>query len=421
MKKIFISVACVLALASCADHSKMPAHLYCEKDASRLYNNPEAELDTLSYAAGMNLGLVLSIQNADFDIDVEEIIAVLDRELAKDFVEQKELDKHNQYLSEFSNARVRPYMMAKQTNSRIKTDCPDTLSLPAIYDETYTQERFVNAFGAMMANAVRTQHLPANLYWVFEAMRDADKVTDRTEIDSVMRITEQQLIATMTNYTQKELSGYNSQLANNWYNRVATMEGVESMCDDTNTPIGVYYRINNRGGELCPVNATDSIAVKYAVYSRTGRLLESNQTFIDNLQKQRKQTLENKMLPDSLRTRYLKQIDEEIAKSDIRKLPLNRFLQKDIQNAMKLIGKGGSITIWMDAVRALGYRANRILPVNEGVVINIELLDVKTNIPMPTPRTVTSKAIITDESKGEQSQKASTVLPVKKLSKPAKQ
>ncbi len=390
MKKIFILAACVLTLASCADHAKKPV-LYCEKDASRLYNNPEAEMDTLSYAAGMNLGLVLSIQNADFDIDTEKMIAVLDKELKKPFVEQEYLDGHNKFLGEFSNARVRPYMMAKQMNSRVETDCPDTLNLPAIYDETYTKDRFIEAFGAMMANSVRQQRLPVNLHWVYKAMRDAAKVTDKSEIDSIMGITEQQLISVMSGYVQQELPSYNSELTKKWCERVATKEGVQPMLDSKENPTGVYYRINNLGHKEDILSPIDSIAVKYEVYSRTGKLLESNQTFVDNLKKQREQVMENKMMPDSLRNTYIKQIDEEIAKSVVRKLPLNRFMQKDIQDAIKLIGKGGSVTLWMDASRALGYRATRVLPANEGVVVNVELLDVKRVKPVITPRTISPK------------------------------
>ena len=412
MKKIFILAACVLTLASCADHAKKPA-LYCEQDVTRLYNNPEAEMDTLSYAAGMNLGLVLSIQNADFDIDVEKMIAILDKELAKPAVEQEYLDDHNKFLGEFSNARVRPYMMAKQRNARIVTDCPDTLSLPAIYDETYTMDRFFESFGAMMANSVRQQRLPVNLHWVYKAMRDAANVTDKSEIDSIMLITEQQLISVMSSYMQQDLPNYNAELAKQWYERVATKEGVQPMLDKNEKPTGVYYRINNPGSEGGILNFPDSIAVKYAVYSRTGKLLESNQTFVDNLMTQREQVLENKMMNDSIRNTYLKQIDQEIANSVIRKLPLNRFMQRDVQEAIKLIGKGGSVTMWLDASRAFGYRASRILPSNEGVVVNVELLDVKSVKPTITPRTVSP-------SKSDNAKKASATAPLKKLEQPKK-
>jgi hypothetical protein len=337
--------------------------------------------------------------------------------LKKPFVEQEYLDGHNKFLGEFSNARVRPYMMAKQMNSRVETDCPDTLNLPAIYDETYTKDRFIEAFGAMMANSVRQQRLPVNLYWVYKAMRDAGNVTDKSEIDSVMSITEQQLISVMSNYVQQELPNYNAELTKKWCERVATKEGVKPMLDSKENPTGVYYRINNTGAEGDILSPIDSIAVKYEVYSRTGKLLESNQTFVDNLKKQREQVLENKMMPDSLRNTYLKQIDEEIAKSVVRKLPLNRFMQKDIQDAVKLIGKGGSVTLWMDASRALGYRAGRVVPINEGVVVNVELLDTKAVKPMIMPRTVSPQNVDNaDANKAKASSKVSVV----KLDEPKK-
>ena len=162
MKKIFILAACLATLAACSESPK-PV-LYCENPVSRLYNDPNAEMDTLSYAAGMNLGLVISLQNADFDLDPEAMIAILDKELQKSAADEETLEKYNAYLEEYSNERVRNFMMAKQANSRIVTDCPDTLSLPALYDETYTKERFAEAFGGMMSNVVRQQQLPVNLH-----------------------------------------------------------------------------------------------------------------------------------------------------------------------------------------------------------------------------------------------------------------
>ena len=385
MKKISIFAACVVALASCNKANNI--ELYCEQDASRLYNEATEEMDTLSYAAGMNLGLVVSLQNADFELDTEAIIAILDKELNAKSISEDALKKHDEFLAEFSNERVRPFMMAKQAQSRIVTDRPDTLSLPALYDETYTKERFTEAFATMMSNVLRQQRIPANLHWLYAAIRDAAKVKDKSEIDAVMRIPEGKFFEVMTSYTQNDIPAYNAELTKKWYERIATKPGVESLRDANGVDMGVYYRINHAGGNLKPVNATDSIAVKYAVYSRTGKLLESNEMFIDNLKKQREQVSNNKMLPDSIRNNYIKQIDEEIAKSDIRQLPLERFMQKDVQSALKLVGKGGNITMWMDATKAFGYRAGRILPANEGVVINVELLDLKTIAPALKPVT----------------------------------
>lgn len=418
MKKIFIFAACVASLVACNEAQK-PVQLYCEKEVSRLYNDPSAEMDTLSYAAGMNLGLVVSIQNADFGLDAESIIAVLDREFKSESADEEAMAKHNEFLGEFSNTRVRPFMMAKQMNARVVTDCPDTLSLPELYDETYTKERFTESFGTMMANSVRQQRIPANLHWMYTAIRDAAGVKSKEEIDSVMLISEAKFFEVMSGYVQRELAEYNAELANNWYKRVAEKENVKELMNEKGEPMGVYYRVNNAGGDVKPVNATDSIAVKYAVYSRTGKLLESNEMFIDNLKKQREQVENNKMMPDSMRQTYIKQIDDEIAKSEIRQLPLNRFMQKDVQDALKLVGKGGSVTVWMNAAKAFGYRAGRIVPVNEGVVVNVELLDLKTI--MPTPQPVTNKismpataTAVKVAPQGNAAKKAPMVIPVQK-------
>jgi hypothetical protein len=386
MKKILFFAACVASFVACSEAQK-PVELYCDQEVSRLYNDPNAEMDTLSYAAGMNIGLVVSLQNADFELETEAMIAILEDEFKIAYVDDKDLEEHNKFLEEFSIERVRPYMMAKQANARVATDCPDTLSLPALYDETYTKERFTKAFAPMMANSVRQQRMKANLHWVFEAMRDASNVKTKEDIDTYMRVTEQEFFTIMNNYMYNELPAYTAELAEKWFERVSTKEGVQAIVDDNGNKTGVYYRINNAGGDVKPVNATDSIAVKYAVYSRTGKLLESNEMFIDNLKKNREQVENNTMMPDSMRQKYLKQIDDEIANSAIRKLSLNTFMQVDVQNALKLIGNEGSITIWMNAAKALGYRANRMLPMNEAVVVNVELLDVKTVKPTPQPVT----------------------------------
>ena len=100
-------------------------------------------------------------------------------------------------------------------------------------------------------------------------------------------------------------------------------------------------------------------------------------------------------------------------------MPLNRFMQKDVQDALKLVGKGGSVTVWMNAAKAFGYRAGRIVPVNEGVVVNVELLDLKTI--MPTPQPVTNKismpataTAVKVAPQGNAAKKAPMVIPVQK-------
>ena len=84
MKKILFFTVCVIALASCAEESAKDIELYCEHEVLRVYDDPEAEMDTLSYATGMDLGLVTSIRFADLDLDMEEVISIVDKELQQD-------------------------------------------------------------------------------------------------------------------------------------------------------------------------------------------------------------------------------------------------------------------------------------------------------------------------------------------------
>ena len=114
------------------------------------------------------------------------------------------------------------------------------------------------------------------------------------------------------------------------------------------------------------------------------------------------------------------QIDAELANSEVRRLPLKVFMQKDVQTALKLIGDSGSITIWMDAKQALGFRATRLLPVNEAVVVDVELIEVKNMpiVPLPTSNVVRLPA--KDAIKEGAAPAAGKVAPqtAKKISKP---
>ena len=364
----------------------------------------------------MNAGLVISIQNADFGLDTETVIAKLDKELKILVTDQDKFDETNDYLSKYSTERVRPFMMAKKANARVVTDRPDTLSLPALFDETYTHEAFTEALVTVFADGMRKQRLPVNLHWVYKAMRDAVDVKTKEDIDVVMALTEQNFMQIMGNYTQVELPAYNKELTEAWFERVAAHEVVKELTNEEGEPTGLYYRINHAGGETKPVNETDSIAVKYEVYSRTGKLLESNEQFVKSLKKQREQLGNNKLLNDSMRQVYYDQIDAEIKESALRRLPLNRFMTKDIQNALKLVGDGGNITIWLDANKAFGFRASRVLPINEGVVVNVELVEVKTIKPTPKPvsnMVVPNKGIVKEKvaPQGRAAQKP-TIIPV---------
>ncbi|MBR5200317.1 MAG: hypothetical protein IKW31_01020 [Alistipes sp.] len=421
MKKIlfFATVAALLVSCGAATTSKTPDY-YFDEEVSRLYNDPNAEMDTLSYATGMNMGLVISLQNADFGVDTESVIALVDDELKSVVTDKEKFDEINEYMTKYSTELVRPYMMAKRINERVETDRPDTLSLPELYNETYTREGFTEALVVVFADNIRKQRLNVNLHWVYQAMRDAIAVKDKSEIDSLMAIPERRFMTVLADYMHQELPAYNLELSEKWFANIATKSNVEALNNAKGEATGAYYRINRAGGETKPTTDNDTIAIKYAVYSRTGTLLESNEMFVQQLTKQREALVENQMIGETMRQTYLDQIDAELANSDVRRMTLKTFMQKDVQEALKLIGNGGSITIWMDAQKALGFRARQLLPVNEAVVVDVELIEVKNMpiVPLPTSNVVRLPA--KDAIKEGAAPAAGKVAPqtAKKISKP---
>ena len=212
MKRLFIMAAAVVAIVSCKEATPTGPEYYFDKEVSRLYNDPTAEMDTLSYAAGMNLGLVMSLQNADFDIDTEAIIAGLDKELKSAVTDQKRFDKVNEYMTEYSTNIVSPYMRTKQMNSRIVTDRPDTLSLPELYNETYTREAFADALVVIFADGMRKQRLPINLHWAYQAIRDAKAVESKEDIDHLARGKQVTYIEPSFYYAPKYAAAYDATL-----------------------------------------------------------------------------------------------------------------------------------------------------------------------------------------------------------------
>lgn len=379
MRKIFIFAACLATLASCIEQEQQPIKLYCEHEVSRLYNTPDAEMDTLSYATGMNLGLVASLNFNDFGLNMDEVISVLDEYAGREISEET-INEWNEYMQEFGQERIQPYMMAKQAQSRIETDRPDTLTLPTLYDETYTKEKMTEYVGIMSAHQLFMQRIPANLTWVYKAMRDAAQVNDASEIDSLMSITQLDFNNTLSNYHRVVAPSYNKELADNWLEMVSNQPNVHMFSNEKS----IYYRVNNQGDDSKPVNASDTIAIKYAVYSRTGRDIESNATYAKRLEQQKKMYENHPMLPDSVRTQYATQFDEMIAESDVMEFKFDRLMSADVQELLKHIGEGGSITIWGSGAEILGYynRTIQQIPANEAVVVNIELVDVVTVDPL---------------------------------------
>ena len=74
MKKILFFAAVAALFASCgADTTSKTPDYYFDEEVSRLYNDPNAEMDTLSYAMGANLGEFVRTRIADIPFNFEKM------------------------------------------------------------------------------------------------------------------------------------------------------------------------------------------------------------------------------------------------------------------------------------------------------------------------------------------------------------
>ncbi len=410
MKKIFIFVAAV-AMVACSDNPK--SGLYCQSEANRTYTDATAEFDTLSYAIGMNLGMSVNIQQADFGLDTDAVISAMNNELKKSVVDYDFIEANRDRMQEFTNKQVRPYMTIKRG---FRTDRPDTLKLPELYNEEYTPTIVSEWMGYDMGNYVRTVMLPVNMHWVNKAMEDSKALKSRDDIADNMSIDAMQMGAALSNYFQNVMPEYSKRLSAEWLKEVSQRKGVEMLVTDKDT---IYYRIDAAGSDERITSNRDTVSFHFKAYTRRGSFVESTADRANQVREQIAKVKEDKSLAEDARQSRIDQLTEQVAAAETPNIPLAQFRLPGAIEGMKLVGKGGKITIWMPASMAYGSRGNRMVLPNEAIVMTIELLDIKHNdtpkeVPMPGKGRVTPVKV--DPATGEPVKKPITVeaVPVKK-------
>ena len=375
MKKLlFVFVAAALAV-SCGGRD-----YYFAEAQSYAYNDPEAEFDTLSYAVGMNLGLNVSLNYGEAGMTIEPLKEAFTAEINKSTVDHEFLDANREVLNAFSDERMRPYMMAK----RMAMFTKDTVKkeLPALFDEEYSAERIATALGHDMAQYIRNTMSKVNLHYLFQAMDDAMKVESQAVIDDCMQISTMQLRDVMQSYYGKELPAEINNFSKEWLRGISKKGDVEMFAVGADT---LYYRVENPGSELRPTNDYDTISFRYEGYTCRGVLFESTAKRAADVRKQIAKMQADTTISEDKRAERLAKLEEQALKAEQPTIPLSQFRVPGAIEAMKKIGAGGEITVWMPAELAYGARGNRAVLPNEAIVMHIELKDVKPGVEIPKP------------------------------------
>lgn len=370
MKRILICLTLALALVSCGESQR---EYYFDNGGNRSYNNPEEALDTLSFAVGANVGLSLRFQPSGIIFDVEKLISAIETELVKETVDQEYIDKNGDLMKRFSNERLRPYTMAKRTAD--KNNSGFSAELPALYDDgDFTEDKVISYFGVDVANYIRMSVFPVNRHWVYEAMRKAFLLEDKTIIDeSNLGFDVQMLSQKLGKFNREVRPQVKEQMARQWLANVSKQRGVEMMLVEGDT---LYYRVDVAGNDVKPQTLRDTIGFSYVVYNQHGGIVESLEERLNYFRKALVEAEADTTLTVEEREQRIELIKTQIETNENLRIPVTSALVKGAMYGVRNVGEGGELTLWMPSSLAFGSRGNRYIAGNEGVVMSIKLKSV---------------------------------------------
>lgn len=353
MKKFFIAMG-VVALSLMTMSCNSAKTDVCSDDTPAAvrainlndYKLPEgAKMDTLSYTMGANLGMQMRFQIADLELNHDLYLMYMLEFFKNGDLKDEALLEEQQNLMRFNYTQFMPYMRAKQVRETFATDRPDTLPLPELYNEEFTKERVTSLLGRGAGSMLVDMKEDIDIKWVVAAFRDGAKLSDYENVDSELRLTEEQMGKAFMSYQsarrQREIEEYQKALVENaeasaaWLAEVAEMEGVQK------TESGLLYRIDREGSAVHATEDTDVVEVNYEGKTRDGNIFDSSY-----------------------------ERGESIS------FALNRVI-RGWTEGMKLIGEGGQITLWIPADMAYGERgAGEDIGPNEALQFKVELIKV---------------------------------------------
>ena len=309
-------------------------------------NNSGKQIDSLSYAIGADLGLNLSLGMKDFDLDREIVIANIKDFYKNGDVEGEEIKEVRNQMMQYQYTVLMPFMYAKRSQEMLGSDQPDTLpALPELYNEEFTREKVSTMMGKNMGAAVKGVDADINMKHVLMAIEDAKRVEAPAYIDSLMRLTQDQMQSVFQRHAEdmrakaqaerEKALKENAELSEKWLAEIEKQEGVQK------TESGLLYRIDREGEGAQATEDTDVVLVNYEGKNRVGDVFDSSY-----------------------------ERNEPIS------FPLNGVI-KGWTEGMKLVKAGGQITLWIPSALAYGENgAGADIGPNEALEFKVELLEV---------------------------------------------
>ncbi len=355
MKKVILAafVAVAFLATSCGGGNKA---------TTTITNGSLSKFDTLSYAVGVNLASVTTNQLSDlplnYDVLVESLISAA--------------SGTSKLTHEEATATLQDYFMTKRqaraAEVNLSRDAADSVALANGADEAVVNQTRQNlpadssmfeseeerslvsaALGNDLGNSIAAAKVPAQTVWIEQAFKDM--------VAEDLKLTEEQSNMAIQQFFTVTRPAQNLAESEEWLASIEKKSGVQK------TESGLLYKVEVEGEALMATDDRDVVKVKYTGKTRDGEVFDSSRyadMAEDRIEYMKAQS-ENGELP---------------ADGEIIEFPLNRVIPGWTEG-MKLVGKGGRISLWIPSELAYGTRgAGNSIAANEALYFDVELVDV---------------------------------------------
>ena len=316
-----------------------------------------SEFDSLSYALGANMAYSIGHEMGDIPFDYKTIDKAI-KEGAFDKASESHdasIEKLRTYFMMHRGERARAIAAARHEADSIRLASGDSTEVnypaadPAMFETEEERTEISYAFGNDIGFNLSQSGLPLQVVWVTEAMqnvRDNNAKMSQDEANSYLQY-----------YFMVRRPAENAAASQAWLEKIEKKSGVKK------TESGLLYKVTKKGDErLMPTDSRDVVKVHYTGRTREGKVFDTS--LFKNRSKEQQEMLKQ-------------QNPEGYDKDEPIEFPLNRVIAGWTEG-MKLIGKGGKITLWIPAELAYGARgAGRDIGPNEALEFEVELIDVE--------------------------------------------
>ncbi|MFI3247839.1 MAG: FKBP-type peptidyl-prolyl cis-trans isomerase N-terminal domain-containing protein [Rikenellaceae bacterium] len=355
MKKVVFTalIAGAMVMASCSGG---------QQSAGTITVGDKSKMDSLSYSLGANIAYSVTAQMADVPFDFDSMTEGFEAAaLGKNTLTADEAIELLQ--SYFMETRAERAQIVEQKRAEADSlaiaggaDAAEVAAARAelkadadMFESEAQREEVSYAFGIDLGTNIKSAELPVQVYWLATALTDVSNGTAKVD--------EQAAMAYLQNYFTVVRPAEMAEIS------AKNLADIEKKSGVKKTESGLLYRVESEGDKsVMAVEDADVVKVNY-----TGRLVRNNEVFDTSRFADRPEE-QKEMLKAQNPEGYDQDAPIEFA--------LNRVIPGWTEG-MKLVGKGGRISLWIPAELAYGANGagNSIGP-NEALYFDVELIDV---------------------------------------------